>query len=160
MMEIKHRKGSESLISILENFDKETLKELLENKEKKVGQVVLVEGRPAVIKRRIAGKIMKMLSQANEQKMQHLKVIQTPRQLVSIPGRFRKAKNARRRVRVKVRARQGISLEDIEDQLVAKNKGNSYKHSLNEKRPGRIIRGRKHSNQKDQQLKISVFGQM
>ena len=40
---------------IVENFDKLTLSELLERKEKKVGEVVLVNGKPAIIKKRKLG---------------------------------------------------------------------------------------------------------
>merc|ERR1712025_605391 len=42
-------------VIIVENFDKLTLSELLERKEKKVGEVVLVNGKPAIIKKRKLG---------------------------------------------------------------------------------------------------------
>ena len=40
----------------LENFKKEDLRKILRNKEKKVGEVVLVDGRPALIKKHVMGK--------------------------------------------------------------------------------------------------------
>ena len=93
----------------LENFDKETIKEVLENKEKKVGEVVLVEGRPAVIKKR---KTLK--KKGRKLKVHHprkLKILKE-RKNSTVGGQL-----AKRRVRVKVKAKHGISLEDIEDQL-------------------------------------------
>ena len=39
----------------LENFEKEDLRKILKNKEKRVGEVVLVDGRPALIKKRVIG---------------------------------------------------------------------------------------------------------
>ena len=39
----------------LENFDKKALRQALRKKEKSVGEVVLVEGKPALIKKRIVG---------------------------------------------------------------------------------------------------------
>merc|ERR1719312_559612 len=93
----------------LENFDKETIKEVLENKEKKVGDVVLVEGRPAVIKKR---KTLK--KKGRKLKLHH------PRKLKILKERKNSTsggKLTKRRVRVKVKAKHGISLEDIEDQL-------------------------------------------
>merc|ERR1712106_676956 len=121
MIEIIHGEGNDLLSLVLENFDKMKIKELLENKEKKVGEVVLVEGRPAVIKKRIAGEIMKILSQGRQRQVQTIRTVKIPRKFQTRLGMFRKANNARRRVRVKVRARQGIYVGDIEDQLVAKN---------------------------------------
>ena len=46
--------------------------------------------------------------------------LQNPELTKNRPRSFKKAKNARRRVRVKVRAGEGISVDDIEDQLIAK----------------------------------------
>jgi len=158
MIEIIQGEGNDLLSLVLENFDKVTIKELLDNKEKKVGDVVLVEGRPAVIKRRIAEDIMKTLSQGGERQMQTIRNVKISRKFQTRPGMFRKAKNARRRVRVKVRARQGISVEDIEDQLVAKNTGGIQKYSRDKKRPTRIIRG-KHFNQNNQLIKMSAYRQ-
>ena len=37
---------------VLENYDKETLRTMLERRAKQVGDVVLVNGKPAIIKRR------------------------------------------------------------------------------------------------------------
>ena len=45
----------------LKNFDEETIKRLLKNKEKSVGEIVLVDGRPAVIKKRVVGRNGEML---------------------------------------------------------------------------------------------------
>ena len=39
----------------LENFEKEDLRKILKNKGKRVGEVVLVDGRPALIKKRGIG---------------------------------------------------------------------------------------------------------
>merc|ERR1712154_172447 len=49
------RPGSNGIAIILENFDKPTLWDLLVNKKKRVGAVVLVNGKPAVIKKRRVG---------------------------------------------------------------------------------------------------------
>ena len=71
---------------------------------------------------------------------------------------FRRAKNARRRVRVKVRAGQGISVEDIEDQLIFKEADDNTKYSLYN-RPNRVNRERKTSNEyRARKKNISVFG--
>ena len=53
-MDISDTEQQAKTFTILENFDKQTIKDILEKKEKTVGEVVLVEGRPAVIKRRIS----------------------------------------------------------------------------------------------------------
>ena len=45
-------------VIIVENFDKPTLSDLLERKAKKVGEVVLVDGKPAIIKKRKLDKIL------------------------------------------------------------------------------------------------------
>jgi len=49
------RPGSNGIAIILENFDKPTLWDLLVNKKKRVGAVVLVNGKPAVIRKRKVG---------------------------------------------------------------------------------------------------------
>ena len=38
---------------VLENYDKETINTMLERKAKQVGDVVLVNGKPAIIKKRV-----------------------------------------------------------------------------------------------------------
>ena len=48
-------------VIIVENFDKSTLSDLLDRKEKKVGEVVLVNGKPAIIKKRKLDKILEVL---------------------------------------------------------------------------------------------------
>ena len=48
-------------VIIVENFDKSTLSDLLDRKEKKVGEVVLVNGKPAIIKKRKVDKILEVL---------------------------------------------------------------------------------------------------
>ena len=49
------RPGRNGIAIILENFDKPTLWDLLVNKKKRVGAVVLVNGKPAVIRKRKVG---------------------------------------------------------------------------------------------------------
>ena len=87
-----------------------TIKELLEKKEKKVGDVLLVDGKPAVIRKRIIGRV-KYGKMKTKKKIK----VKYPNLMEPRPGSFRRANNARRRVRVKLRAGQGISVEDIED---------------------------------------------
>ena len=54
---VVRRRRINDIAVILENFDKPTLRSLLINKERRVGDIVLVNGKPAVIrKRRVAGK--------------------------------------------------------------------------------------------------------
>ena len=48
-------------VIIVENFDKSTLSDLLDRKEKKVGEVVLVNGKPAIIKKRKLDKMLEVL---------------------------------------------------------------------------------------------------
>ena len=142
-------------ITTLENFDKKTIKELLEKREKKVGDVVLVDGKPAVIKKRILGR-----ARDGEIKTKKKIKVQNPNLMQPRPGIFRRAKNSRRRVRVKVRAGQGISVEDIEDQLIVKKSDDNTKHSLHN-RPVRVNRARITSNANEYQGRkknISVFG--
>ena len=57
MMELLDKTDDDMTFTTLENFDKRTIKELLEKKEKKVGDVVLVDGKPAVIRKRILGRV-------------------------------------------------------------------------------------------------------
>ena len=45
----------------LTNFDRGTIRRLLRNKEKSVGEIVLVDGRPALIKKRVVGRNGEML---------------------------------------------------------------------------------------------------
>ena len=47
--------------TMLVNFDKVTMKKMLIKKERSVGEIVLVDGRPAVIKKRIVGREGEML---------------------------------------------------------------------------------------------------
>ena len=56
-------------VIIVENFDKPTLSDLLERKAKKVGEVVLVNGKPAIIKKRKLDKIMQGSETKNLQKI-------------------------------------------------------------------------------------------
>merc|ERR1711862_254859 len=62
-------------VIIVENFDKLTLSELLERKEKKVGEVVLVNGKPAIIKKRKLGNA-KRFSGLKIKKVQPIKNLQ------------------------------------------------------------------------------------
>eukprot|EP00092_Neocalanus_flemingeri_P000870 GFUD01000927.1.p1 GENE.GFUD01000927.1~~GFUD01000927.1.p1 ORF type:complete len:333 (+),score=108.99 GFUD01000927.1:311-1309(+) len=154
---------------VVENFDKDKIRKILEKKEKKVGEIVLVNGRPAVIKKRISHKQTLTGSDMSDgQKGRKLKNITTTS--------VRQLRNPRRRVRVKVRAKQGISVEDIEDQLVVKQTSdgqNNKKQSLPKKRRisnrNQISRTKQHredmaaiSNnlrQKTNLQEISVFGE-
>ena len=124
----------------LENFDQQTIKELLEKNEKKVVDVVLVDGKPAVIRKRIIQRV-----RDGEMKTKKKIKVQNPNLIEPRPGSFRRAKNARRRVRVKVRAGQDISVEDIEDQLIVKKADDDTKHSLYN-RPVKVNRERNTSN--------------
>ena len=45
----------------LTNFDRGTIRRLLRNEEKSVGDIVLVDGRPALIKKRVVGRNGEML---------------------------------------------------------------------------------------------------
>ena len=42
--------------TMLDDFDKDTMKKMLIKKERSVWEIVLVDGRPAVIKKRIVGR--------------------------------------------------------------------------------------------------------
>jgi hypothetical protein len=137
MMELLDKKELDIPFITLENFDKKTMKELLEKKEKKVGDLVLVDGLPAVIRKRISEMVRDVeMNTIRKIKVKNLKLIKTR------PFSLRRAKTARRRVRVKVRAGQGISVEDIEDQLNVKKADDNTKHSLYN-RPFRVNRERK-----------------
>ena len=154
MMELVDKKYNNMPFTTLENFDKKAIKELLQKKEKTVCDIVLVDGRPAVIRRRISGRVLDgEMKTKNKLKVQNLELIKTRL------GSFRRAKNARRRVRVKVRAGQGISVEDIEDQLIFKEADDNTKYSLYN-RPNRVNRERKTSNSNEYRARkknISVF---
>ena len=49
------RRRINDIAVILENFDKPTLRSLLINKERRVGEVILVNGKPAIIRKRRVG---------------------------------------------------------------------------------------------------------
>ena len=151
VMELLDKKVHDIPFLTLENFDKKTIKELLEKKEKKVGDVVLVDGKPAVIRKRILG-----WARDGEMNTKKKIKVQNPKLIKTRPGSFRRVKNARRRVRVKVSAGQGISVEDIEDQLITKTTDDNIKHSLYI----RPVRERQTSNSNEYQARkknLSVF---
>merc|ERR1712032_928913 len=52
---VVRRRRVNDIAIILENFDKPTLRSLLINKEKRVGDVILVNGKPAIIRKRRVG---------------------------------------------------------------------------------------------------------
>ena len=52
---IVRRRRINDIAVILENFDKPTLRSLLINKERRVGEVILVNGKPAIIRKRRVG---------------------------------------------------------------------------------------------------------
>ena len=52
---VVRRRRINDIAVILENFDKPTLRSLLINKERRVGQVILVNGKPAIIRKRKVG---------------------------------------------------------------------------------------------------------
>ena len=94
--ELMDKKDNDMTFTTLKNFDRKTIKELLAKKDKKVGDVVLVDGRPTVIRRRISGRVGGGERKTKKKlKVQNLELIKT------IPGSFRSAKNARRRLQVK-----------------------------------------------------------
>merc|ERR1711915_243870 len=65
---VNNEKKIESAI-LLENYNKTTIKEILEKKEKKVGTILLVNGRPAIVKKRIAGRKEKKTKQKQRRKV-------------------------------------------------------------------------------------------
>ena len=52
---VVRRRRINDIAIILENFDKPTLRSLLINKERRVGDVILVNGKPAIIRKRRVG---------------------------------------------------------------------------------------------------------
>merc|ERR1711936_825927 len=52
---VVRRRRINDIAVILENFDKPTLRSLLINKERRVGEVILVNGKPAIIRKRRVG---------------------------------------------------------------------------------------------------------
>merc|ERR1719431_842307 len=141
----KHVKSGNVALT-LENFDKETIKDLLKKKEKRVGEVVLVEGRPAIIRKRKTLK-KKDIKEGRMLRVHHPRKVKVLKESKKRTG----GQLGKRRVRVKVRARHGISLEDIEDQL-QKTPDDVKKQKIRLSRPNRP------RLQKKRLQKFSVFG--
>jgi len=127
----KNHVKSGNVALTLENFDKETIKDLLEKKEKRVGEVVLVEGKPAIIRKRKTLK-KKYIKEGRMLRVHHPRKVKVLKESKNRTG----GQLNKRRVRVKVRARHGISLEDIEDQL-QKTPDAAKKQKIRLKRPNR-----------------------
>ena len=91
------RGGDSDNVIILQNYDKSALWTLLGNKEMKVGEVVLVNGKPAVIKKRKSDFLKKhLLNTMMTNERGHLKNLQMIR-MKKVPegnlGNFEKVKN-------------------------------------------------------------------
>ena len=109
-----------SLVKTVKDFDKKSIKQVLENKEQKVGDVLLVNGRPAIVKKR------KKHSQPYEQQMQTFSNTANseddPEEQSNRKPFARKLLKTRKIVRVKVRARQGITVDNVQDQVGKKGR--------------------------------------
>jgi len=101
----KHANEADYEVTIVLNYNKEAIRKVLENKEEKVGNIILVNGKPAVIKKR--KKYPKNFSN---------KKISKDRKLFA-----RKLLNNRRIVRVKVRAQPGRIKLERRKELAAAN---------------------------------------
>ena len=105
------RGGDSDNVIILQNYDKSALWTLLGNKEMKVGEVVLVNGKPAVIKKRKSDSKKHLFNKMMTNERSHLKNLQIIR-VKNIKGEnienSEKEKNVRK---VKIRTTQPRALK-------------------------------------------------
>ena len=105
------RGGDSDNVIILQNYDKSALWTLLGNKEMKVGEVVLVNGKPAVIKKRKSDSKKHIFNKMMTNERSHLKNLQKIR-VKNIKGEnienSEKEKNVRK---VKIRTTQPRALK-------------------------------------------------
>ena len=105
------RGGDSDNVIILQNYDKSALWTLLGNKEMKVGEVVLVNGKPAVIKKRKSDSKKHLFNKMMTNERSHLKNLQKIR-VKNIKGEnienSEKEKNVRK---VKIRTTQPRALK-------------------------------------------------
>ena len=80
------RGGDSDNVIIVQNYDKSALWTLLGNKEMKVGEVVLVNGKPAVIKKRKSDLKKHIFNTMMTNERSHLKNLQKRIRVKKVPG--------------------------------------------------------------------------
>ena len=93
---------------VLENYDKETLRTMLERRAKQVGDVVLVNGKPAIIKRR--PQKMNPNKNQNVKKRVHIKLKAKSKSDEVKPTRLRRLRARTRNLRKVKKLRQRKSV--------------------------------------------------
>ena len=97
------RGGDSDNVIIVQNYDKSALWTLLGNKEMKVGEVVLVNGKPAVIKKRKSNFKKHLFNTMMTNERSHLKNLQKRIRVKKVPEGNLDIENAEKLNKVKRR---------------------------------------------------------